>query len=116
MSIPRIYTLQFSQVYPLYIQKVARKNRTKAELDSLIQWLFGYSSADIENIRNTQTDFAAFVQNAPNSNPDRFKITGTICGIRVETIDDPTTRDIRYLDKVVDELAKGKPVEKIMRS
>ncbi len=112
----RIYTMSFASVYPLYITKAERKGRTKTEVDEIITWLTGYSNADLKKVLEDQTDFETFFANAPKLNPARKLITGFICGIRVEDIKEPIMQEIRYLDKLVDELAKGKAMEKILRS
>ena len=111
----RIYTMPFAAVYPLYITKAERKGRTKAEVDEIIQWLTGYSQQQLETVIQNQTDFETFFAEAPNLNPSRKLITGIVCGIRVEDIQEPTMREIRYLDKLIDELAKGKAMDKILR-
>lgn len=113
---PRIYTISFAQVYPLYIKKVERKGRTKAEVDEVTRWMTGYSQTEIEKQIKEQSDLETFFANAPKLNPARKLITGVICGIRVEDIKEPTMQEIRYLDKLVDELAKGKAMDKILRS
>lgn len=113
---PRIYTINFSSVYPLYIEKVEKKGRTKAEVDQAIGWLTGYSQKELESQLKASTDLETFFAQAPKPNPSRRLITGMICGVRVEEIQDPTTQEIRYLDKLIDELAKGKPMDKILRS
>ena len=115
MTKPRIYTIKFASVYPLYIEKAERKGRTKAEVDEIIRWLTGYSQKGIKAQLEKQTSLEDFFINAPRLNPARSLITGVICGLRVEDIADPTTQEIRYLDKLIDELAKGKPMEKILR-
>jgi hypothetical protein len=107
--------IEFGKVYPMYVKKVERKGRTKAELDEVIRWLTGYDDAGIEAQVASGNDFQAFFDQAPALNPDREKVTGMICGYRVEEIDDPITRKGRQLDKLVDELAKGKAMEKILR-
>jgi len=111
----RIYTISFASVYPHYIAKAERKNRTKAEVDEIIRWLTGYSQLQLEEHIDKQTDFEIFFAKAPKLNDSRRLITGVICGIRVEDIEEPTMQEIRYLDKLVDELAKGKAMEKILR-
>lgn len=111
----RIYTMNFSGVYPLYLAKAERKGRTKTEVDEIICWLTGYSQKELEAQLKKQPDFKAFFDNAPKLNPSRKLITGVICGVRVEDIQDPTVQAVRYLDKLVDELAKGKAVNKILR-
>lgn len=111
----RIYTMSFARVYPEYIAKAERKGRTKAEVDEIIRWLTGYSQKEFEKQLEHQTDLETFYGSAPKPNPSRNLIKGVICGIRVEDIKDPTMQEIRYLDKLIDELAKGKPMEKILR-
>jgi hypothetical protein len=105
----------FAGVYPLYLNKVERKNRTKAELDNIIFWLTGYNEKTLQKQIDKRSDFATFFEEAPQLNPNASKITGLICGYRVEEIDDPLVQKVRYLDKLVDELAKGKAMEKILR-
>ncbi len=111
----RIYTMSFARVYPLYITKVEKKGRTKDEVDTVIRWLTGYSQRQLGAVVKKQTNFEAFFREAPRMNPARSLITGVVCGIRVEDIKEPLMREIRYLDKLVDELAKGKAMEKILR-
>lgn len=111
----RIFEMPFSDVYPLYIQKAGRKGRTKQEVDEIILWLTGYDQDGLNQQLERRTTFAAFFDNAPHMNPKRELITGVICGYRVEEIQDPLMKQIRYLDKLVDELAKGKSMEKILR-
>lgn len=111
----KIYTMSFASVYPLYIKKVERKGRTKSEVDEIIHWLTGYNQQELEALIEKQTDFETFFSEAPKLNPSRTLIKGIICGIRVEEIEEPTRREIRYLDKLIDELAKGKSMEKILR-
>lgn len=115
MAKPRIYTISFARVYPLYIAKVEKKGRTKQEVDEAIRWLTGYSQQELEAQLDKQPDFETFIAEAPKLNPARTLITGMICGIRVEDIEDSITQEIRYLDKLIDELAKGKTMEKILR-
>ena len=110
-----IFAMAFAKVYPLYVQKAERKNRTKAEVDQIICWLTGYNQRQLEGHLKKGTDFETFFQEAPKLNPARTLIKGVICGVRVEDIQEPTMREIRYLDKLVDELAKGKPMDKILR-
>jgi hypothetical protein len=110
----RIFTMPVAKVYPYYIAKAERKGRTKAEVDAIIRWLTGYTSRQFEKHLKQQTDFETFFAQA-KLNPSRKLITGVVCGVRVEDIKEPTMREIRYLDKLVDELAKGKPLEKILR-
>jgi hypothetical protein len=112
----RIFTTSFASVYPLYVAKAERKGRTQSEVDAIIRWLTGYTQADFETQLKKQTDFEGFFHQAPDLNPSRELIRGVVCGVRVEEVEDPTMRLIRYLDKLVDELAKGKPMEKILRS
>jgi hypothetical protein len=111
----RIYTTNVASVYPLYVAKAERKGRTKAEVDEIIRWLTGYSQQELEAKLDKQTDFETFFAEAPQLNPLRTLIKGVICGIRVEDIKEPTMQEIRYLDKLIDELAKGKAMEKILR-
>lgn len=111
----RIYTMSFARVYPEYIAKAERKGRTKAEVDEIIRWLTGYSQKEFEAQLEKQTDIETFYAQAPHMNPLRRLITGVICGVRVEEIKEPTMQEIRYLDKLIDELAKGKAMEKILR-
>lgn len=115
MTKPRIYSMSFARVYPLYIAKAERKGRSKSEVDEIIHWLTGYSQAEMEAQLEKQTDLETFFTEAPQLNPDRLLIKGTICGVRVEDIQEPTMQAIRYLDKLIDELAKGRPMEKILR-
>lgn len=116
MDIHRIYTMSFARVYPLYIAKAERKGRTKEEVDEIIMWLTGYSASGLEKEIALQTDLENFFTHAPHMNPARTRIRGVICGVRVEDIHEPTMQSIRYLDKLIDELAKGRPMEKILRS
>jgi len=111
----RIYTLAFARVYPEYVAKAERKGRSKAEVDEIIRWLMGYSQKELQAHLKKQTDIETFIAEAPQLNPARALIKGVICGIRVEDIEDPIMREIRYLDKLIDELAKGKAMEKILR-
>jgi len=111
----RIYTMPFARVYPEYIAKAERKGRTKAEVDEIIDWLFGYDEKGLQTQLDNETDIETFIADAPELNPNRTLITGVICGIRVENIEEPTMREIRYLDKLIDELARGKKMEKILR-
>lgn len=115
MTKHRIYTISFARVYPLYIQKAEKKGRTKAEVDETICWLTGYSQKGLETELEKQTDLETFFTEAPRLNPSRKLITGVICGVRVEDIEEPLMQEIRYLDKLIDELAKGKPMENILR-
>ena len=111
----RIYTTSVASVYPHYLAKAEKKGRTKTELDEVIRWLTGYAQAELEERLNNRTDFETFFAQAPRLNPARTTIKGVICGVRIEDIEEPTMREIRYLDKLVDELAKGKPMDKILR-
>lgn len=111
----RIYTMSFAGVYPHYITKAEKKGRTKAEVDEIIRWLMGYSQKELETLLANQTDIETFVTKAPQLNPSRALIKGIICGVRVEDIEDPVMQGVRYLDKLIDELAKGRPMEKILR-
>jgi hypothetical protein len=111
----RIYTISVASVYPYYVAKAEKKGRTKKEVDEIISWLTGYSQKELESELEKQTDFETFFAKAPELNPARTLITGMICGVRVEEIEDPLMREIRYLDKLIDELAKGKAMERILR-
>ena len=108
----RIFTMSFASVYPLYIAKAERKGRTKAEVDQILCWLTGYTQAGLDKKIREQADFATFFAKAPRLNPLRSLVTGLVCGVRVETIEDPTMRDIRCLDKLIDELAKGRAMDR----
>jgi hypothetical protein len=112
----RIYGTPFSSVYPLYVQKAERKNRTREDVDRIICWLTGYSRAGLQRQIDRGSDFETFFAEAPSINPHASLIKGVVCGVRVEAIDDPLMQRIRYLDKLIDELAKGRPLEKILRS
>lgn len=115
MDNARVYKMSFASVYPHYIQKAERKGRTKAEVDEIIFWLTGYNEKTLQKHLENKTDFETFFARAPQMNPNASKITGVICGYRVEEIDDKLMQKIRYLDKLVDELAKGRAMEKILR-
>ena len=115
MAQHRIYTMKFSGVYPLYVQKAERKNRTKEEVDQIICWLTGYNQAGLQAQIEQKNSFETFFDQAPALNPNRALIKGVVCGVRVEEIEDPLMQKIRYLDKLIDELAKGKTMEKILR-
>jgi len=115
MTKHRIFSVSVATVYPLYIAKVERKGRTKAEVDEIICWLTGHSQATLAEQLAAQTTFEDFFAQAPRMNAARSLITGTVCGIRVEEIEDPVMREVRYLDKLIDELAKGRKMEKILR-
>ncbi len=112
----RIYTTPFASVYPYYVAKAEKKARTKAEVDTIICWLTGYTQKKLAAQLKKQTDFETFFAQAPKMNPSRTLIKGVVCGIRVEEVEDPLMREIRYLDKLIDELAKGKAMEKILRT
>jgi hypothetical protein len=111
----RIYATSFARVYPLYVAKAEKKERTKAEVDQIISWLTGYGQKELETQLEKQTDFETFFAEAPKLNPLRAQIKGVVCGVRVEDIKEPTMREIRYLDKLIDELAQGKAMDKILR-
>lgn len=111
----RVYGMKFSKVYPLYVQKAERKNRTRNEVDEIICWLTGYDRAGLQRQIKEEVDFETFFAQAPAFNPNSTLIKGVVCGVRVEEIEDPLMQKIRYLDKLIDELAKGKPMEKILR-
>lgn len=111
----RIYAMSVASVYPMYVAKAERKGRTKAEVDEIIRWLTGHDQASLERELADKTSFQDFFSTAPGMNPARALITGVVCGVRVEEIEEPVMREIRYLDKLVDELAKGKAMGKILR-
>ncbi len=115
MTKHRIYTMSFVSVYLLYVTKVEKKGRTKTEVDEVIRWLTGYTQKGLEAQLEKRTDFETFFARAPKMNPSRSLIKGVICGVRIEDIEEPLMREIRYLDKLIDELAKGKTMEKILR-
>ena len=115
MTAHRIFAMPFAKVYPLYVQKAERKGRTKAEVDQIISWLTGYDQAGLEQQIEQEHDFETFFAQAPAMHPNCSLIKGVVCGIRVEEIEDPLMQKIRYLDKLIDELAKGKKMEKILR-
>ncbi|WP_270450221.1 DUF2200 domain-containing protein [Kocuria marina] len=112
----RIYTTSVASVYPHYVTKVEKKNRTKDEVDQIICWLTGYSPEQLQGQLDDDVDFQTFFGDAPAMNSNRSRITGVVCGVRVEEVEEPLMREIRYLDKLIDELAKGKAMEKILRS
>lgn len=114
MESTKIFKMPFAKVYPMYIQKAEKKGRTKAEVDEIIFWLTGYDEKSFQNHLDNKTDFENFFAQAPQVNPNVSKITGVVCGIRVENIEDKLMQQIRYLDKLIDELAKGKAMEKIL--
>jgi hypothetical protein len=113
---PRIFTMSFGSVYPLYVQKAEKKGRTKEEVDTIITWLTGYDRKQLERVIEKKVDFETFFAQAPRMNPNAALIKGVVCGVRVEEIRDPVMQKIRYLDKLIDELAKGKKMESILRS
>jgi hypothetical protein len=115
MSKHRIFTTEFAKVYPMYVQKAERKNRTKEEVDRIICWLTGYSHEDLQKQIDSRVDFETFFAQAPAIHPNSSLIKGVVCGVRVEEVDDPLMQKIRYLDKLIDELAKGKAIDKILR-
>jgi len=115
MAAHKIYSMSFASVYPHYVTKAVKKGRTREEVDSIICWLTGYSTSQLQATLDQETDFETFFDQAPAMNPARNKIKGVICGVRVEEIEEPTMREIRYLDKMIDELAKGKALDKIFR-
>jgi hypothetical protein len=112
----RIYTVSFASVYPHYVAKAEKKGRTKAEVDEIIRWLTGYDQKELEAQLESGADCETFLAEAPQLNPSRALIKGVVCGVRVEDIEEPTMRELRYLDKLIDELAKGKSMEKILRT
>jgi len=115
MARNRVFAMRFASVYPLYVRKAERKGRTKAEVDRIIRWLTGYSEKGLLEEIEGGSDLETFLARAPALNPNRSLITGVVCGVRVEDVQDPLMREIRYLDKLIDELAKGRPMEKILR-
>lgn len=112
---PRIFTMSFGSVYPLYVQKAAKKGRTKEEVDEIIMWLTGYGREQLQRVIDGQVDIEAFFAQAPRMNPNARLITGVVCGVRVEEVADPLMQKIRWLDKLIDELAKGKKMASILR-
>lgn len=116
MTKHKIYTMSFAKVYLMYIVKAEKKGRTKSEVDEIILWLTGYSKEELEIQLEKESDFETFFAEAPQMNPSRDLIKGVVCGIRVESIEEPIMKEIRYLDKLIDELAKGKTMEKILRN
>jgi hypothetical protein len=115
MTKHRIYTTSVASVYPHYVAKAEKKGRTQAEVDEIIRWLTGYGQDELDALLERRTDFETFFSEAPRMNPLRTLVKGVVCGVRVEDIEEPTMREIRYLDKLIDELAKGKAMEKILR-
>ena len=116
MTNERIYTMSVASVYPLYVAKVEKKGRLKSEVDEVMRWLSGYTQDELEKQLLNQASYRDFFNNAPKMNPSRKLITGVICGMRVEDIQEPLMQEIRYLDKLVDEIAKGRPMAKILRA
>jgi hypothetical protein len=112
----RIFTTAFASVYPLYVQKAEKKGRTKAEVDAIVAWLTGYDEAKLVRVLEDRVDFETFFAQAPRLNPNVGQITGVVCGVRVEDVEDPLMQKIRYLDKLVDELARGKKLTSILRA
>ncbi len=115
MSNEKVYQMEFSKIYKLLVQKAVKKGRTKEEVDEVIRWLTGYSQEELEDLNDKKTAYGDFFLNAPEMNEKRSLIKGVVCGVRVEKIEEPLLRDIRYLDKLIDELAKGKTMDKILR-
>src|SRR5262245_28061847 len=116
MTKHRIYSISFASVYPLYVAKAEKKGRTKAEVDEVVRWLTGYTQTTLNAQIKKKSSFEDFFAAAPKLNPRRSQITGVVCGVRIEEIEEPLMREIRYLDKLIDELAKGKAMEKVLRS
>lgn len=114
-TLKRVYAMIFAKVYPMYIAKAQRKGRTKEEVDEIIRWLTGYTQSKLNAQLDAQASIETFFKNAPKLNSSRKLITGMVCGVRVEEVEDPVMREVRYLDKLIDELAKGRPMEKILR-
>jgi hypothetical protein len=112
----RVYAMSVASVYPLWVAKAEKKGRTKAEVDAVIGWLTGYGTDELETQLDKQVDLETFFAEAPRPNPSRALITGVVCGVRVEDIEEPTMQEIRYVDKLVDELARGKAMERVLRS
>jgi len=115
MAKHKLYTMSFASVYPLYVAKAEKNGRTKKEVDKIIRWLTGYTQRQLNSVLKKETNFETFFSDAPKLNPSRALIKGVVCGVRVEDVEEPTMRDIRYLDKLIDELAKGKSIDKILR-
>jgi hypothetical protein len=116
MTIERIRKMSFASVYPHYLAKAEKKGRTKAEVDEIVRWLTGYSDGELKAVIDKRTDFEHFFADAPRLNPSRDRIKGMICGVRIEEIEEPLMREVRYLDKLIDELAKGRAMDKILRT
>ena len=115
MDNEKVYRMRYAKLYPLLVGKAVKKGRTQSEVDEVIRWLTGYSQQELERLAQSDADYAAFFEQAPALNPNRHLIKGSVCGVKVEEIPDPLMREIRYLDKLVDELAKGKAMEQILR-
>lgn len=115
MSNDKVYQMNFSKIYPLLVNKAVKKGRSKEELDEIIRWLTGYSQEKLEENLEEEVNYGDFFRNAPKLNPGRTLIKGTVCGVRVEAIEEPLMQEIRYLDKLIDELAKGKTMDQILR-
>ena len=111
----KVFAMKLAKIYPLLVQKAVRKGRAQQEVDAVIEWLTGHTAESVQALIRRDADYRAFFEEAPAMNPNRALIKGVVCGVRVEAIEDPLMRDVRYLDKLVDELAKGKPLEKILR-
>ena len=116
MKNEKVFKMKFIALYPLLVNKAVKKQRTQEEVNTVITWLTGYSSQDILQLLNTEITYEDFFKHAPHMNPNRVLITGKICGITIESIEDPLMKEIRYLDKLIDELSKGRPLEKILRN
>lgn len=116
MGNEKIYSMSFGRIYSLLVNKATKKNRTVNEVNEIIHWLTGYSVEEIEQLANMEVTYSSFFENAPKLNPNRRLIKGTICGIKIEEIEEPLMKEIRYLDKLIDELAKGKSIDKILRA
>lgn len=108
--------MSFAKIYPMYVEKAKKKGRTKQEVDTILEWLTGYNSKGLKQVIESETNLETFFKQAPKMNPNRKLITGSVCGVKVQEVKEKTMREIRYLDKLIDELAKGKPMEKILRS
>ena len=115
MTYDKVYNMAFGKIYPLLVNKAEKKHRTRDEVNEIISWLTGYQTSEIEQAANSSISYGDFFRNAPNPNPNRKLIKGVVCGVRVEEIQEPLMQEIRYLDKLVDELAKGKGMDKILR-
>lgn len=115
MENEKVYKMSYRKIYTLLLNKAEKKSRTKDEVDEIIRWLTGYTQKDLDALMESETTYGDFFTNAPEMNPDRHRIKGVVCGVRVENIEEPLMRDMRYLDKMIDELAKGKKMDKILR-